>query len=515
MVKVMFKKFYFIIAILSFFSCSTKKIPEKYIPPDPSNKSGKELAQIYCGSCHQLPNPELLTKNIWEKNILPKMAQRLGLEEDFFKLYYHYDTEELALIVNANIYPKKPQLDKKDWVKIVKYYVDNAPLKSIRQAKKEKVTLGLTHFSTHKIYGIKDNSPSVTAVKFIPENKSFYASWRSASSYLKKFSLNYMTTDSINVESPVSYISFQNGVMNYLSMGKMDPNNKSKGFLWKLTNQNKSEKIISNLSRPVQMSLGDLNEDGIGDFLICNFGNEIGNLTWYDGKTFKPNVIKLAPGARTAYIKDLNNDKKLDIVVLMTQAREGVYVMYNKGKAEFNEKQVLEFPPVYGSSFIDLVDFNKDGFLDIVYTNGDNADLSYSLKAYHGIRIFLNDRKGNFTQSYFFPMFGAAKAVAVDFDLDGDLDIAAISFFPNRNQKPNEGFLLLENEGNNKFKISTFKEASLGKWMVMDVADMDSDGDSDIILGSYLKNANEDLEEMKLKINDLPSIIVLENKIHN
>ena len=95
------------------------------------------------------------------------MAQRLGLEEDFFKLYYHYDTEELALIVNANIYPKKPQLDKKDWVKIVKYYVDNAPLKSIRQAKKEKVTLGLTHFSTHKIYGIKDNSPSVTAVKFI------------------------------------------------------------------------------------------------------------------------------------------------------------------------------------------------------------------------------------------------------------------------------------------------------------------------------------------------------------
>jgi hypothetical protein len=146
-------------------------------------------------------------------------------------------------------------------------------------------------------------------VKFILENKSFYASWRSASSYSKKFSLNYMTTDSINVESPVSYISFQNGVMNYLSMGKMDPNNKSKGFLWKLTNQNKSEKIISNLSRPVQMSLGDLNEDGIGNFLICNFGNEIGNLTWYDGKTFKPNVIKLALGARTAYIKDLNNDK--------------------------------------------------------------------------------------------------------------------------------------------------------------------------------------------------------------
>ena len=510
----MFKKFYFLAVVSNILSCSIKNTPEKYIPPKPSNKSGKELAQIYCGSCHQLPNPELLPKNIWEKNILPKMAQRLGLEEDYFKLYSNYDQEELAIIINAKIYPENPQLDKKDWVKIVKYYVDNAPLKPIEQAKKERVVLGLNYFSIHKIYGIKDNSPSVSAVKFIPENKSFYASWRSESSYLKKFNLSFAKTDSISVESPISDISFENGVMNYLSMGEMDPNNKSKGILWKLTNQNKSQKIISNLSRPVQMSRGDLNEDGISDFLICNFGNETGNLTWYDGKTMKPNVIKLAPGARIAYIKDLNNDKKLDIIVLMTQAREGVYVMYNKGKAEFDEKQVLEFSSVYGSSFMDLVDFNKDGFLDIIYTNGDNADLSYSLKAYHGIRIFLNDKKGNFTQSYFFPMFGAAKALAVDFDLDGDMDIAAISFFPNRRQKPNEGFLLLENKGNSQFKILTFKEASSGRWMVMDVADMDSDGDSDIILGSYLRNVNEDLEEMKLKINDLPSIIVLENKIH-
>jgi hypothetical protein len=46
-------------------------------------------------------------------------------------------------------------LDKKDWVKIVKYYVDNAPLKSIRQAKKEKVTLGLTHFLRIKFMGLK------------------------------------------------------------------------------------------------------------------------------------------------------------------------------------------------------------------------------------------------------------------------------------------------------------------------------------------------------------------------
>ncbi len=509
----MLKKFYFLIIILSIFSCSSKKAPEQYIPPKPSNKSGEALAQIYCGSCHQFPKPELLPKDIWEKSVLPKMAQRLGLESDFFKLYYHYQPEELNIILLANIYPEHPQLDIKDWEKIVKYYSENAPNKPNEQAKKETVTVGLNNFSIHKIYGCKVVPPTVTAVKFIPENKSFYAAWRSEASFLKKFDLNFKQIDSVHVESPISEVLFQSNEIKYLTMGKMDPNDLAKGNYWKMNAQHKSQKVINNLSRPVQTSCGDLNEDGIEDILICNFGNETGNLTWYDGKTLKPNLLKLVPGARVAYIKDMNNDKKLDIVVLMTQAREGIYILYNKGKGEFNEKQVLEFSSVYGSSFMDLVDFNQDGFLDIIYTNGDNADLSNSLKAYHGIRIYLNDKKGNFKQNYFFPLFGASKALAVDFDLDGDLDIAAISFFPDIKQKPNEGFLLLENKGNNEFKISTFKEASLGKWMVMDVADMDADGDSDIILGSYLKNLNENSEEMKLYNYDSPSIIVLENKI--
>ena len=148
--------------------------------------------------------------------------------------------------------------------------------------------------------------------------------------------------------------------------------------------------------------------------------------------------------------------------------------------------------------------------MDILYTNGDNADLSISLKAYHGIRIFMNDGKNNFNQTYFYPMFGASKALAADFDLDGDLDIAAISFFTSSTQKPNEGFLLLKNEGNYQFKISTFKESNQGKWMVMDVGDMDKDGDLDIILGSFLKEGMSYLKSKEGKT--LPSAIILENK---
>ena len=87
-----------------------------------------------------------------------------------------------------------------------------------------------------------------------------------------------------------------------------------------------------------------------------------------------------------------------------------------------------------------------------------------------------------------------------------------MGFFTSSTQKPDEGFLLLKNEGNNQFKISTFKESNIGKWMVMDVADMDKDGDSDIILGSFLRRGMKDVEDLKMGRKLPPSAIILENK---
>jgi hypothetical protein len=507
----MLPKVFILISILSIFSCSNKKVPEQYTPPKPSGKNGKDLAQIYCGSCHQSPDPSLLEKSIWKKNILPKMGWRLGMNQDFMKIYSGIDMEETELLIGNNIYPENPQLADEDWQKIVKYYIENSPEKPIQQAQKQKVRLGLDNFSLKNIYGVSESSPTVTMVKFDTAKKEVFIAWRGQNSYLKKYDFKFLAKDSIELNSPVSDISIKKESIELLSMGLMDPSDKAKGALLKIFPNKKQQVLIDKLKRPVQFVYGDLNEDKIEDILICNFGNEVGNLTWYEGGNQTPHLLKTAPGARIAYIKDINGDKLNDIVVLMTQAREGVFIFLNKGNGVFDEKQVLEFSSVYGSSFIDLVDFNKDGFMDILYTNGDNADLSISLKAYHGIRIFVNDGKNNFHQTYFYPMFGASKALAADFDMDGDLDIVAISFFTSSTQKPDEGFLLFKNEGNYQFNISTFKESNQGKWMVMDVGDMDKDGDLDIILGSFLK---EGMSYLKSKVGKaLPAAIILENKM--
>jgi hypothetical protein len=148
---------------------------------------------------------------------------------------------------------------------------------------------------------------------------------------------------------------------------------------------------------------------------------------------------------------------------------------------------------------------------------GDNGDFTPMLKPYHGLKIFLNDGLDNFAESWSFPMPGAQEARAVDFDQDGDLDIAAISYFPDFDNHPERSFLYLENQGDNtSFKPHVLGKATIGRWLTMETGDIDNDGDEDLWLGSMsVKGLGAGEDRFQEWYRNRASILVLENRGRN
>jgi hypothetical protein len=246
--------------------------------------------------------------------------------------------------------------------------------------------------------------------------------------------------------------------------------------------------LIDSLLRPVFVRQFDFDKNGTNEFVICEFGDNRGKLALYkyDGSKYQRRVIDASPGPIRFEIRDMTGDGAPDIVALFAQGDERIVLFENDGKGNFSGRQriLARFPPVYGSMFFSMRDFNGDGSMDILYVNGDNYDFSRVLKPYHGIRILENDGKNAFHEQFFFPMYGAARAEVADFDKDGDLDILATSNFADFERHPERGIAYLENTGGYKFRPYAFSVASSNQWNLTATADLNKDGWLDVLIGA-------------------------------
>ena len=81
-------------------------------------KEGKELAALYCQSCHMLPDPSLLTKEMWGQRVMLHMGPFLGFTS-FNGISYLRAPD-----VDPNEYfPSKPIIDSVKWQHIFDYYI--------------------------------------------------------------------------------------------------------------------------------------------------------------------------------------------------------------------------------------------------------------------------------------------------------------------------------------------------------------------------------------------------------
>ena len=132
---------YLLLLSVGIYACSTGTNASEKQAPKPTNKSGKELADIYCASCHLKPEPELLDKTTWEKGVLPEMAFYLG-QRPISDKFFGMSPDEIAAAVESNLYPNAPVLAQEDWQKITDYYKTNAPEKPLSQVAKQPVKIG-------------------------------------------------------------------------------------------------------------------------------------------------------------------------------------------------------------------------------------------------------------------------------------------------------------------------------------------------------------------------------------
>lgn len=473
--------FLLVLGILLGVSCKTK---ETYS----GETSDREIAEKHCQSCHQLPTPDLVDKTTWTSYVFPKMGPLLGINSFEGKAY----KQEKGLL-NSYLFPEQPMLSEQEWKAIIRYYTTLAPATMPPQGKRPAIHSTLPLFKVHTP-AFTYPTPALSLVKVDTTTGRIYFgdAERGTLSYTDA-QLKQVTSKHVGV-GPVQWDRQATG-FRLLTMGNFHPSDFTTGQIQDVASDSTQPKnILDGLSRPTSAAYHDLNGDGKEDIVVCGFGYYTGKLNWYE-KTdhisfmnqtgYIEHGLNANAGAIQVAVRDFNNDQKPDLLVLMAQADEGFDLYLNAGEGKFLPAQrLLRFSPSFGSNSFQLADFNKDGYLDIIATNGDNGDYKQIRKNYHGVRIYLNDGHNHFSEKYFYPINGITKAIAADFDKDGDLDIASVAYFPDYERSPEESFVYLENRGNFQFETATFAEAGVGRWQVMDAGDVDKDGDLDLVLGS-------------------------------
>ena len=429
------------------------------------------------------PQPALLDKQTWRTGVLPQMAVRLGVPA---KSLFAEMSRDPAMVVLTEA------VSEADWEKIVGYYLDHAPDTLPQQALPAQSQLDPPVFSAGPFVPRLHSSAIITLLKTDTINERIFVGEAGTNTF-RVFDFNRHLKASLTLRSPPTDVISEKDRLLVLESGRLEPNDEPKGTLAQYDfardgSLHFSRILIDSLLRPVFVKQFDFAGGGRKDFVICEFGNNRGRLALYraEGATYQRRVLDPTPGAIRFEILDLTGDGFPDIVALFAQGDERITLFANDGKGNFSgpRRVLARFPPIYGSMYFTMRDFNGDGKPDILYVNGDNFDYSRVLKPYHGIRILENDGDNNFAERYFFPAYGAAQAVVADFDKDGDLDILITSNFADSVRHPERGIMYFENVGRYTFKPYAFSIASGNQWNVMATADLNRDGRLDVLVGA-------------------------------
>ncbi|KPM47060.1 FG-GAP-like repeat-containing protein [Jiulongibacter sediminis] len=197
----------------------------------------------------------------------------------------------------------------------------------------------------------------------------------------------------------------------------------------------------------------DLNNDGLVDIFIASLNHvpQVGAtssriLIYHNKGNFKfeeKELVKLFYNAEDLKAEDLNNDGKIDLIAsakdtYMGHFGESTLILSNKGNLIFEEMVNPDLTSEGGE--IELIDFNKDGFKDILTSGRRRLGSGFAYRTENSCKLFLNDSGKGFkldSSNFIYNSGGSLNSLDVNNDGNSDIIIDDIIYLTNDSGKLN------------------------------------------------------------------------------
>ena len=274
-------------------------------------------------------------------------------------------------------------------------------------------------------------------------------------------------------------------------LGVLAPSNNRVGSVVILENTGRQQftnhVIADRIARVADVQPGDLDGDGDTDFAVAGFGYDSGDTSWLENKggwTFEQHVLLRLSGPINAVVADINQDGHPDILSLVSQEWEEIWAFRNDGRGRFTRHMIWgSTNPDFGSSWMSVVDFDRDNDLDVLFSNGDAFDYApANSRPWHGVQWLENKGKMQFEFHRLADLPGASSPQAADVDGDGDLDVVVVSAYNNWDDPAAMSLVWLENNGRLQFAMHRIA-TSPTHLITLATSDLDGDGTIDLVTG--------------------------------
>lgn len=463
--------------------------PPLELPPEPPEATSEEVHRL-CGACHAYPPPDTFPRSAWRKEV------KQGYE------FFHLD---------ASYRFPYPPLEG-----VVRYYENRAP--------ESLPTLPLsaeTRAAQARLERRADLAPAAAGPPGVAHVDLVHL--------FRKDRLDVLACDAINkqilvykpYESPLAWKVLASGLacvhaevvdldgdgINDIVLAVIGnfyaTDDRTGSVVWLKGSANGSFTpitLIDGLGRVADVRPAHFTDDTKFDLVVAEFGwHTAGSILLLENKTtdwakpsFVPKTLDPRHGTTHVPVADLNGDGRPDFVAVISQEFETVVAFLNEGGGRFRKETIYAAPhPTYGCNGVQLADLNGDGKIDVLLTNGDTLDPPPLLKPYHGVTWLKNTGTFPFEPHRLADCYGAGSPVTADFDGNGLLDVAFVTFlpgemFPQRAQRRLDAVVLLEQVAPGEFVRHTL-ETEACDHLTCAAGDLDGDGRPDLVVGNYVR----------------------------